>query len=846
MRLGAVAREATRRELGEWLAAGDPTDAARVITGSAGCGKTQLVRSVGRDFDAVVDATGASAADLAVAVNEELGLDRGPLAGEVSPIGVSRAAGERGRPFLVAITNVEHAGGIRCSSVPDDVLTDLLSDLLSSNKYASGRYRPGREADFPSVRLVVELPKEQAAVLAREAGLPAGSVVDLDDAHHAPDRTEFEAWITRLLAAPGTPYAEAPVDVVRAIAAEIADRSSLNFLLAEATTIVLRTREARWSPSGAEQLPGTLAEVWDLLLASQPVPRSRLSELLAPIALAEGTPGMPQEVWQAAASNLLGEHVPARQLEDAAALTGELIERTAVPTASGEVTCWRIRHEALGRAAAVSLGSDTRLRVLSTIASFVPSGALEATRTAAERYALGAGPGHAAGAFAVDNWIADPRCVLLSQQRNLENAVRGAGHADTDAADRRRRVVLEASRTFRDHPERSLAEHAARLQWSATVCGDEVLCQWLDECGLALPWRTLWASWRPLGELDTDRIDPRWPGPVALAGGQLADGEEQVCLRNWVGRGFQWWSLAEGEPVGPALSSAPDDDWPQELAEESSDLEVELDEESDHGAIVARLSAAGMDSAEEWMINPVTCDTDAHVLPGRRVVLAGIGGVALLQIGAAPQRRFRRLAADRAPVQLSRWRFLPAWRGDVPLQRADLEILYRVGGGPVTVAAQLLGPLAADHQTARLLTEVGLPANTFWFTDMEKLLPMLQTAEEHFGPGHGGHLRTPIVLGRVRDGWNQVVCVESNGVVTAASPASNRPVNASLAEFLRCLAVATWGLGFATTRDDEEYGQFRRTIHDIFRSIAPSAIDGDYGDRIWNGLIGDEMTYRLE
>ncbi|UGY93945.1 SUKH-4 family immunity protein [Streptomyces gobiensis] len=762
----------------------------------------------------------------------------------MSATALARAAKQLGRPLVIAVLNIDGSGRLRQSPVPHQLLNLVLKPLAKARRLSEDSV----SLDYPPVRLLVDLPRDSANELVRSAGLPTGSLVDLDSDSYAPRIEDFENWLCTLLTVRGGLYAGGEIRIARETARAVAQRAWPNFLLAETVALTLRARPQLWDVETGGELPEDLPSAWNFFTASAGAAAPRLRSLLAPLVAAEGPHGVPEKIWQSTASLLLEEEITARQLQAAAGLAAAFVERSDIQGRTGTVPHWKLRDGGLARAAAATLGAEVDARMAQALQPLVPeqdvaavSGAVVTEET---HYALHFGVAHSAKAALLDEWLAAPSRALLTDPETLDEALRTAGPVDSTADKRRRAALWEERRSYHRRPERNLAERAARLQLCATVCQDEPLASWLDGCGLRLPWRTLWASLRPLGVMTTEQISPHWPGPVDLIATRTSNGDEQVCLEGWIDRQYRWWSLATGNPVGAAFQGEPDDEWDDQEAPWS----VWIDEDSINSDVFVRTTDEMTDRPVEWMVSATQYMAEVRSLPGNRFVLAGHGGVALFEVAGGP--RNRRLAADRKAVEQSPWMFQPEWLSQAPLSVGALDLLWRLAGPRVTTRPEAATSIAHLPEVARLLTEVGLPEATSWFTCLRDFVPSLPALESYAAQSIGRFTTNSnlIVVGKPIQGSAETfLCIDrASGRVVIASPTEETLVNSSLDRFLRSLVIAYWASAFATSRDHGELREFTVNMQRLMKSVDPEAVDGGHSVSFWRQLLADETTWLLE
>ncbi|MFG2892754.1 SUKH-4 family immunity protein [Streptomyces sp. NPDC048248] len=903
MEFRLVGRSTAAHALVTWLASEAPDDHVRIVTGDPGCGKSWLLawlamaadtdarafvdQSVAPPpppdaFDLVLDSRGRTRREIAAEVERSLLPGRepdGPFPEGTwfpAPL-LHRAAKRRGTPFTVALLDTARAGRTSLSRVPEQLIEDVLLPLVRPGDVTRKRVGDGAEP----LRLLLDLPREEAEQLVRRAKLPAHALIDLDSPAFSPDRAAFRSWVTGLLRVHGSAYGEAEPAVAEAAAEAVTHSSWPNFLLAETISLDLRAREEVWTPEVSAPLPTTLEEAWRFFLASFEEAAEDVGTALTPVVLAEGEPGMPVSLAARAVSALSGQSTSEAALDRvvlaAAAFVMEEVvtdgppgeeadaEDSGSPAATGApggpVRHLRLRDPALAEAARRSYGQALP-RLQRTIATAL---APEAVLTDAERaaagmqslspeaeYVLGPGLAHAASGGVLDEWIADPAVAFLLDLPSFEDA---DGHADRSLGPElraRRRALVQAHRLYVGPRTGHVSEHASRLGLTAAVCDDTALLDWQQRLGVPRIWRTHWAHWRPLGAFDPADFDSEWPGPVELHGWRSVEGSEQFCTRGELSGLYQWWALADGSPVGDASTEPPEasEEPAKDATARSGPVEVVLDD-IDGWVGVRPVGEESLDTTS--LVCPEEHAGEVHPLSGGRALLLGRSGMMLIDVA---QGRGGQRALPRRPRRRTSWALVDdALWGGVTLAPEHLEPLFSVVGRPVRADPAHLGPLASLPDTARLLTDVGLPASEFWFEGLERFVPTLpllgggEDAPGEASPGEGAPWPGASVIGFVGDEGMRL-CVEHGGgrVLLAEAGEFVCLVNSSLDAFLRCWTVALKAVLTSKARDDHEADEFREHILGQLGRIDPActrrAGKGSLAT-LWPRLVSDS-TYILD
>ncbi|MGW7197663.1 SUKH-4 family immunity protein [Streptomyces chryseus] len=861
-----VAHRHAVRQLISWVSGDDAWDAIRIVTGSPGSGASRLtawtIMGAGADvrrfvpdvqgllppLDVAVDARGKTVREQELTLVKALLPHAAEYGGGLPLVDLARAAEKRGRPFTVALTDTARCGRLVNGGEPSEALERVVLPLATISRAVRRSVKLSRSP----VRLLLDLPRAQACELVERADLSDACLIDLDSEAYVPHPGEFREWVEWLLTVRSSLYRSVPESRGR-LATVIAERSWPHVLLAEALAIDLRTRN-RPVPSSPAELPGHLAQVW--LSAVRRAPSSDLLErILAPVVLAQGQLGIPEALCADAAASIIGREVSVPELTNylrpvSAFLSEEFVARPSSAPDDSPVRHLRLTDTALADAVRQSYGSGGRQaerRIASAVRDRVPSteAALaeigEDGLSPEQDYALGAGWGHALASGTVDDWLADPMTVLLSDASAMDEAVRAAGETPPGLAGVRRAVVAEERRLFGGMPAHDLGERAARLRHSAVVRRDHSLADWIDACGVPLPWVTCWARWRPLGAFDPATYDTGWPGPVSLRGWRQSGAGTQFCTQSRFDGSYQWWNLEDGSAAGPTTHEAP----------RETDFSAVIGGGTPHrtafttgpgGEVV--LSHGGQ--VPETVVLPRGQVTEVQPLPDGRALLAGHSGVMLVSL---PDRSTGKPRLP-APATQAGSRFLPnpAWWSKDALRAEDVSLLGSILGGPVmTDAARVesLPPLSSD--TVKLLTDVGLPSCPMWFEGLEELVPELPTLRDFWAAeGYQADLAEAefLVFGYVGD-ESMPVCIDpASGRIMAMNDAGVlRPLNSSLSSFLRCWTVAVWALAFSNERAEGERDEFRAFVRERLREVDTLAMDPD--NPAWPRLITDAI-YVLE
>lgn len=855
MRFQLAARQAAAQELTAWLERRDIGDGIRLVTGDPGAGKSWLLArtAFGSDaeareftdpvdgplppegaFDGVADASGESESEWLRSLAAGMGLDAA-VTSDLDYGGLARAVEQPEQPPGILLSGVP--GRLRVTTGRAAAVPELVRNLIDSPTTG----RPGGGSAF----LLAEVGRDALAQLLRRYPRLEGSVIDLDSERFAPDRVGFQAWVQGLLDVPDSAYTGDSAGAAAAVTAV----AWPNFLLAEVLAMELRVR-----PEAVADLPDSLEGAWEFVVDSFGPVAPRARQLLAPLVLAEGVLGMPDELRVRAAAAVHGREVTVDQLEQfedaVAAFVAEEFAEDESAAQSGLVRHARLRDGALAEAAAASYGgvlTEVQRRIAAVVREYIPADVAAVARgralSPAESYALKFGVGHAVSGGRLDDWLADVRILALSDPEALAEAIAASGGPATDPVARRRSgAVAEAVRLYREDLRCGVAEWASRLRFAAQMWGDRELIAALDALGLALPWRADWARWRPLGVFDTRVFSQGWTGPVQVAGwrtaanGAAAAGE--VCLHSAQDQRYRWYSLASGDQVGEAVAEFPSaSETPEGPAADPGFTVEVLDDSFD----LLRTRIRSTDSPEQPVFS--LCSpypgAQAHPLPDGRVLLAGHSGAAVIRFGGAP-------ASGAGPES---WTTPPelmpseAWWQQGELTADDIVPYYQ--GGVAYADPGRLGPLAERADVVHVLCKLGLPGFPVFWQETFGCLESLATLEEHLteqGESAPADTAGFTVIAFSGDG-DTALCVDhSNGQVLQAEGGVPELVNTSLLNFAACQAMTSWALSVSTARQPAERYEFLAFVREVLTRIDPEAAAEQGTDWWWFLALEDDYT----
>ncbi|MFJ7157074.1 SUKH-4 family immunity protein [Streptomyces sp. NPDC101118] len=275
-----------------------------------------------------------------------------------------------------------------------------------------------------------------------------------------------------------------------------------------------------------------------------------------------------------------------------------------------------------------------------------------------------------------DTLFASPAVLLAAGPGALRDLPAAGGGAGREAC--------AQAVTVLDGAAVSRAEFASWLHFGAKVLGHDAYAGLVAEAEPAMPWRTVWAWWRPVGAY---RAAPNLSGDAGVEVHEASDG--RLVLRLWSQwTPERWLDPATGERV-PAPAAG-------EFSERPCDAGVEGD------------VLFGPDGDDDGLHRPGTWEAPVP-LGGGRVLFQEPRGVVVLERNAAAGTG----AAGSAAVSWGGggpWFAGPA-PGEAALSAARLEEAFDADGMVLLTPGQL--PAALTHgPTRQLAVTAGLPT---WF-----------------------------------------------------------------------------------------------------------------------------------
>ncbi|MET3985749.1 WD40 repeat domain-containing protein [Streptomyces sp. PvR034] len=582
-------RHAALAAIGAWLKEppGPAASAARVVTAGPGSGKTAVLgvvaalshpehrRTVPTSALRIpADLIGSGALDTAIYAQRLTDTDVLHALGAAARVhattvgGLLDALDGRRRPLTVLIDALDEA------ATPDTLCSSVLRPLLAHSR--------GR------VRLLLGT----RPYLLDRLGIPAEDTVDLDAPRYA-DREAVTAYAARILLGShqSSPYRERPdrvLPVAQAVAAA-ADRSFLvarlaAFTLAAAPTIPSETG-GRWRAG----LPRHATEAMRQDLEQRLGPDARrATDLLRPLAWAQGQ-GLPwEDVWASLASEIAGRAYTDQDLMWLRRAAGSYV----VEAVENGRSAYRLYHEAM----AEHLRHDTeatRIHAAYTrvLSDRVPHRA-DATRDwgRAHPYALHHLAHHAAEADLLDALVEDPEYLVHVAPRGLTPHLRRVAkdvprlnaavyrahlhlHLPLEPVERRQVLALDAARAgarslhqrlvqqlpggtwapswasgsrFSTAQQDALIGHGVALSVACTVVDGRAVAVSTGQEGTVRLWDLRTGA--PVGEPLTGHV-----GGVAAVACTVVDDRPVAVTSGWDAT-VRVWDLRTGAPVGDPLT----------------------------------------------------------------------------------------------------------------------------------------------------------------------------------------------------------------------------------------------------------------------------------------------------
>jgi hypothetical protein len=536
-------RKRVLQELAGWLAARQGSQPrVRVVTGAPGSGKSAVV---GR-LVLLADPTRRQAA---IRADPDLEAATLPPAGSIA---LSMYA--RGRTPQQVVEAIAAAVGLEETGSVEDLLevlqgrAEALTVVVDALDEATGAEELAgvlaRLTATGRMRLLIGTRRHLVDRL-----VDPSAVVDLDDPAYL-DPADVAEYVRRCLLLEGDPDAPTPYRRQPELAATVADavagRAGRSFLVAQLVSLALVNDEQVvdiTQPQWHEQFPRQVEEAMRDYLDRFGEDRSRVRDLLLPLAFAEGVGLADEGLWAALSSELgTGEYKPQDVgwlLQDTSA--PNLLQRTDL---DNEVGGWRLFHEALAKYLREhEVRYEPRKvqhRTTQVLCDRVPIRNGRRDWLAADAYTRSHLAAHAAAAGRLEEFLADPGMLLAAEPARLLQVLP--------------RVTSPAARAYQQAahqliPDRPLGQRASCLHRAARYCGAAELAEGIEALGIALPWTTRWAHWQASGTARQLIGHTGSVGAVALGEVDglpvIVSGSRDMSVRVWDAR--------SGQPRGQPL-----------------------------------------------------------------------------------------------------------------------------------------------------------------------------------------------------------------------------------------------------------------------------------------------------
>ncbi|MFD7477796.1 caspase family protein [Streptomyces sp. NPDC059837] len=547
-------RHAVLADLAKWLQApaADGHD-CRVVTAGPGSGKTAVlgliaalahperrrtvpVGSLGLAPSLVPD---AETVDVAVYAQNLTDIDvlnalaaaarvRANTVGELLKALEARG-GER--PFTALIDALDEA------ATPDTLCTQILKPLIN---YSHGR-----------IRLLLGTRPDLLDSLGMRPSNNVGSgrIINLDDSRYA-DPEALTAYTVRTLieAHPNSPYRRGP-EALRPVAEAVAAAAGPSFLVARITAGTLAAAEDvvadPQDPAWRASLPRHAGQAMrEDLVGRLGEDAQRATDLLRPLAFAQGQ-GLPwEDIWALAASQISGRSYTDDDVVWLRGAAGSYV----VEATESDRSAYRLYHQALAEHLRDGINAQAVhtavAEILTARVPYLADGTREWAR--AHPYALNHLATHAAEAGRLDEVLGDTEYLIHAATRSLTPHLQharsdtarltaavyrtSAGPHSTDTASERRQVLaLDAARAGATALRQQLIDHTPEGHWTP---------RWATGSGFTPALRdTLTGHTGPVSEVACTNLDG---APVAVTGDD--DGVVRV------------WDMRTGTPIGQPLT----------------------------------------------------------------------------------------------------------------------------------------------------------------------------------------------------------------------------------------------------------------------------------------------------
>jgi WD40 repeat protein len=535
------------RELAGWLA-GPPTSqsALRVVTGDPGSGKSAVLGRL---------VLLADPAPRQEALRVDPDLDPATLAPEMS---IALSMHVHGWTLQQVVDAVAATVGVEVGTVEDllaelerlaqpvTVVVDAVDEAAGAEELAAVLVSMAKTG---GVRLLVGVRRHLVDRL-----VTPDQAIDLDAPAYLA-RGDVVAYVRRCLLLDADPEAPTPYrgqpDLAGRIAEAVAARAGRSFLVSQLVSLalvnagqVVDVSEPGWR----ERFPREVGEAMRAYLDGFRLERSRVRDLLMPLAFAEGEGLADRELW-AALAGALGTAVFMVQdvewlLRDTSA--SNLLQRTQLDDGT---VAWRLFHQALAEylrdGEALSEPKEAQSRITQVLVERVPIRDGRKDWVAANAYIRSHLPTHAAAAGRLDEFVVDPGVLLVAEPSRLMPVLPRVTNPDGRAA---ARAYQQAAHQLTD--DRPLGQRASCLQRAARYCSATDLAERILKLGIELPWVTRWAHWQTSGTFRQLTGHASTVEAVAL----LKIDDEPVIVSGSHDGTVRIWDARSGQPRGQPIT----------------------------------------------------------------------------------------------------------------------------------------------------------------------------------------------------------------------------------------------------------------------------------------------------
>lgn len=436
----------------------------------------------------------------------------------------------------VVATHSEVLDAIRDADTPFSMVVDALDEAREASRIAKELIVPLSHA--PRAKILVGTRPELIPALGKHH-----EVLRVDSPDYLDRRTLVDYAAKRLVSggsrdATGRsgPVSGQDLNVAR----RVADLAYPSFLVARlyCEYLLALPEQARHEALAAHGSPHTIGDAFDRYLARFSGEETKVRDLLAALAWAEGK-GLPWgELWPAIASGLSGRNYNASDVAWALEHAGSFI----VESFDSGRSVYRLYHQALADHLRSGVVMEVaHARVARAVVDAVPriAGGSSPDWRVASPYALTHLAEHAAAAGELPKLLTDPLYLLCADSRRLLSVL--TANARLLPAD----LLLTYKRVVHHIRESPLEEAAAYLELAACQRGLASLSEHSSMSVIRRPWQVAWTRWRI--ETPSQSFAAGEFGIWVVASGVLNDRPVAV-----VGRANGWvevWDIMSDERV---------------------------------------------------------------------------------------------------------------------------------------------------------------------------------------------------------------------------------------------------------------------------------------------------------